>query len=69
MKPCGVAVRQGFERLRGGRRNRRKDAEKSMRMVLPVAFDQGGVVEIVPGIEQHALGKPGTERLTPSVDC
>jgi hypothetical protein len=28
-----------------------------------VAFDQRGIVEIVPGIEPHALGQAGAERL------
>ena len=58
-----VALRQAVHR-RGRRRcDRVEDAEQRMRMVLAVALDQVGVVEVVARVHLHAGREEGAHLL------
>src|SRR5882672_4444713 len=52
-----VARCQASERGGSGRCDRVENAEQRIGMAFPVAFDQFGIVEIVPGVHAHACRK------------
>ena len=57
-KRVGVTGVQRGQRGRGGRRDRVEDAEQRVAVALAVAADQLRVVEVVAGVEPHAVGQP-----------
>ena len=68
-KRVGVAGVQSGQRRRGGRRDRVEDAEQRVAVALAVAADQLRVVEVVAGVEAHAVGQPAAQLdLAPGVE-
>ena len=58
----GVAVVERGERRGRGGRDRVEDAEQRVAVAVLVAADQLRVVEVVAGVEAHAVGERAAER-------